>query len=94
MSKVFTFSPDYPIYPDADEVIQGGTGYSKYEDLPKEIDDMFPDYSIYPDFKSAIGFLTRGCIRNCPWCVVPKKEGYIKPYRKWQDQDYDIFLGE
>ena len=85
MSKVFTFSPDYPIWPDADEVIQGGTGYGKYEDLPQEIDDMYPDYSIYPDFPSAVGFLTRGCIRNCPWCVVPRKEGRIRPYRTWQE---------
>lgn len=23
-------------------------------------------------------FLTRGCIRKCPWCVVPRKEGAIR----------------
>ena len=46
---------------------------------------MFPDYSIYPKVDYAIGYLTRGCIRNCPWCIVPKKEGYIKPYRKWME---------
>ena len=27
----------------------------------------------------AYGFLTRGCIRTCPWCIVPKKEGKIRP---------------
>ena len=46
---------------------------------------MFPDYSIYPRCNYAIGFLTRGCIRNCPWCVVPRKEGRIRPYRTWRE---------
>jgi len=27
----------------------------------------------------SLGFLTRGCIRKCPWCIVPDKEGGIKP---------------
>lgn len=27
MSKVFTFTEDYPYYIDADEIIKGGTGY-------------------------------------------------------------------
>ena len=56
-----------------------------YEPLPDEIDEQFPDYSIYPEVKYAIGFLTRGCIRACPWCVVPKKEGKIRPYRTWRE---------
>jgi radical SAM superfamily enzyme YgiQ (UPF0313 family) len=43
--------------------------------LPSEVEDMQPDYSIYPQYDYAIGFLTRGCIRKCKWCVVPKKEG-------------------
>lgn len=46
---------------------------------------MFPDYSIYPEIDYAIGYLTRGCIRKCSWCIVPKKEGYIRPYRKWTE---------
>ena len=46
---------------------------------------MFPDYSIYPKVDYAIGFLTRGCIRKCPWCVVPRKEGRIRPYRTWRE---------
>lgn len=27
MSKVFSFSPDYPYHVDADEVVKGGSGY-------------------------------------------------------------------
>lgn len=70
-SKVFTFTPECPYLPQ--DTIKGGTGYGIYEELPEEIDAMEPDYSIYPDCDHAIGFLTRGCIRNCPWCVVPNE---------------------
>lgn len=80
-SKVFTFTPDYtdfnPCHP---EPIKGGTGYRMYNNLPEEIDRMLPDYSIYPQYDFAIGFLSRGCIRNCPWCVVPRKEGALRQY--------------
>lgn len=85
MSKIFTFTPDVQVAINADEVIQGGTGYKKYDALPDEIEAMRPDYSIYPQFRQAIGFLTRGCIRSCPWCVVPKKEGKIRPNATWQE---------
>lgn len=80
-SKIFTFSPDDTAPYDC-EVIKGGTGYSLTTQLPKEIDDSIPDYSIYPqiDKKTAYGFLTRGCPNKCKWCVVPIKEGNIRPY--------------
>lgn len=81
-SKVFTFTPEDPYLPP--DTIKGGTGYGLYDPLPQEIDRMFPDYSIYPDCRYAIGFLTRGCIRSCTWCVVPRKEGKIRPYCSWQ----------
>ena len=82
-SKVFTFTPEDPFLPP--DVIKGGTGYGIYEDLPEEVDGLYPDYSIYPKVDHAIGFITRGCIRNCPWCVVPRKEGHIRPYAKWSE---------
>lgn len=82
-SKVFTFTPVDPYLPA--DAVRGGTGYGIYDSLPDEIDAMFPDYSIYPNVGYAIGFLTRGCIRRCPWCVVPKKEGAIRPYRTWRE---------
>lgn len=84
MSKVFTFTPDYEYVVDADEIVRGGTGYKLYNNLPDEMEHITPDYSIYPDCDYAIGFLTRGCIRKCPWCVVPKKEGKICDYDTWQ----------
>lgn len=36
---------------------------------------MPPDYSLYPGMDYDLGFTSRGCIRNCHFCVVPKKEG-------------------
>ncbi|KAA6326980.1 hypothetical protein EZS27_023988 [termite gut metagenome] len=44
-------------------------------------EDIEPDYSLYPQYPAAYGFLTRGCIRRCRWCIVPEKEGGIRPYR-------------
>lgn len=82
MSKVFNFSPDDLTVYDADEIIRGGTGYNIASQLPDEIDRTQPDYSIYPSVPgdTAYGFLTRGCPNRCPWCVVPRKEGLIRPY--------------
>lgn len=85
MSKVFTFTPDIETVIDAAEIIRGGTGYKDYGTLSPEIEATSPDYSIYPGVDYAIGFLTRGCIRACPWCIVPKKEGRIRPAATWRD---------
>ncbi len=82
MSKVFNFTPDNRYCYDADEVVRGGTGYDVESRLPEEIDRLQPDYSIWPNVPkdTAYGFLTRGCPNKCPWCVVPRKEGHIRPY--------------
>lgn len=84
LSKIFTFTPDFDAVIDADEIITGGTGYKDYGWLPSEVEAVRPDYSFYPQFKRAVGFLTRGCIRQCPWCVVPRKEGMIRPAATWE----------
>lgn len=90
VSKVFSFTSEYqyPIY--ADEVQRGGSGYAielidgrevyrkeKDNNLPDEIEHIYPDYSIYPDLTkdTAFGFLTRGCPRGCSFCIVKSKEG-------------------
>ena len=78
-SKVFTFTRDVSSIVQTEELIKGGTGYKMYDDL--FCDNTEPDYSMYPQYQHAYGFLTRGCIRHCPWCIVPKKEGGIRPYR-------------
>lgn len=80
MSKVFTFTEDYPHPVCAGEVIKGGTGYeypSGGKSLPDEIEHIYPDYSLYPELcnDTAYGFLTRGCPRGCDFCIVKEKEG-------------------
>ncbi len=80
MSKVFTFTEDYPYYIDADQIVKGGTGYfypNGGASLPKEIERIYPDYSLYPELTkdTAYGFLSRGCPRGCDFCIVKDKEG-------------------
>ena len=92
MSKVFTHTVDYgQVIPNAEKIIKGGTGYDLTSRLPEEAEKIVPDYSLYPyiDKKTAYGFLTRGCIRKCPWCIVPKKEGTIHPYQDVEELAVD-----
>ena len=58
-------------------IIFGGTGFDLTTILPNYIENLKCDYSLYPDNDISYGFITRGCIRNCSFCKVPKKEGYI-----------------
>lgn len=60
------------------DITFGGTGYNLTTSLSTEVENLLPDYSIYPGNNISYGFITRGCIRNCHFCVVPKKEGMIK----------------
>ncbi len=81
MSKVFTFTEDYIFYINAPIIEKGGTGYDFFKELPMNVDRTFPDYSLYRvDADLAYGFLTRGCPNRCKWCIVPQKEGNIRPY--------------
>lgn len=61
-----------------ENIVFGGTGFNLTTVLPDEVERGCPDYSIYPDNDISYGFLTRGCVRNCFFCKVPKKEGYIR----------------
>jgi len=80
-AKVFSFTPDYGYYINADQIEKGGTGYDMKKVLPIEIDRTIPDYELYNiDKNLAYGFLTRGCPNRCKWCIVPQKEGNITPY--------------
>lgn len=55
----------------------GGTGTDSSYILPPDIEHVYPDYALYGDTKTAYGFLTRGCPRACPFCIVASKEGRI-----------------
>lgn len=77
-SKIFTFTPDKTDFDGVCEVVRGGTGY----DVRSELDPIMEctsdmDYSIYPQYPFSVQFLSRGCIRRCPFCLVFKKEGNI-----------------
>ena len=76
-SKVFTdlYSADNEYCIMADEVIKGGTGYDLKNELPYEVEHQYPDYDLYGIKDKAYGFLTRGCPRGCPFCIVKEKEG-------------------
>lgn len=86
-AKVFTFTPEYGYFINAEEVEYGGTGIDIHKMLPEGIDSCTPDYSLYPAInrRTAYGFLTRGCPNRCRWCVVPLKEGNIRPYMDVDD---------
>lgn len=61
--------------------IKGGSGLNS-ETLPDDIEHIKPDYSLYPNTNFSMGFTSRGCIRHCPFCAVPEKEGSIKAWAK------------
>lgn len=90
VSKVFSFTPDYPYFVNAREIRKGGSGYAihtkkglevydkgKDIDLPYGIEHIYPDYGLYPEHckDTAYGFLTRGCPRGCSFCHTGTKDG-------------------
>jgi len=82
-SKIFTFTKDYEYMPP--DTIKGGTGYG-LNGMTLAVSAICPDYGLY-DMDYSVGFLTRGCPNKCEWCIVPDKEGDIRP-----DADISDFL--
>lgn len=73
--SIFDFTPKDYVRKD---MICGGTGFDIKSRLPSEIEAMDYDWSLYPDCDFSLVWFSRGCIRNCPFCVVRQKEGYIQ----------------
>lgn len=75
-------------YEGLDNYYIGGSGYSLTSQLSEEIEAIKP--------KINLGFTTRGCIRNCPFCIVPRKEGKIKVvgdiYDIWDSKSKNIVI--
>lgn len=94
-AKVFDFTPDFSYFPPNTEVIKGGSGYSLTSSILPEAEAMYPDYNLYKCVY-ALGFTTRGCIRHCPFCIVPEKEGHIRAvgdiYDFWRGQEWLMLL--
>jgi len=61
------------------KVMVGGSGVDLQQTLPQEVEHIEPDYKLYK-INYSMGFTTRGCIRKCPWCLVPQKEGDLKDH--------------
>ena len=78
VSIIFPINKNTVFVKNCNSVEYGGTGYSLTKKLPIEIYNSLPDYSIYPENDISYGFITRGCIRNCYFCFVPKKEGKLR----------------
>ena len=69
-----SLTPEHAKQSGAHEVVSG---------LIPEAEDLLPDYSLVPEWHAqqaaSIMFSSRGCIRSCGFCAVPKLEG--KPFR-------------
>jgi len=89
-SKVFSddYTKDIADPVNCDKLVKGGTGYAislvdgvevfnkaKCQELPSEVERMFPDYSIYPEYDYAVAMTSRGCPRGCNFCHIKDKEG-------------------
>jgi len=87
-SSVFDFSDKTWIHKNA---ICGGTGYDLKNWLPDDIDIVDPDYELYNDMDYSIQRFSRGCLMECPYCVVWKQFGKtetlkpmkLNPVGKW-----------
>lgn len=66
----------------------GGSGYDLNIKLPPEIEEIKP--------KINWGFTTRGCIRKCSFCFVPKMEGKVHIvgdiYDIWDGVSKEVFV--
>ena len=67
------------------EHIQNAFPFVKvFKGLHPKAEEYLPSYDIlqsvekWKDWKKSIVFTSRGCIRNCPFCVVPKIEGKFR----------------
>ena len=79
---------------DGADVDIGGSGVDLKKTLPEGIETIKPDYDLYPS-KYSQGYTTRGCIRKCPFCIVPEKEGKIRPVQhpsEFHDPRFDTCM--
>ncbi len=65
-------------------MVCGGSGFEYLTLLPEYIEHIKPDYELY-DLNYSLGFTTRGCIRNCGFCIVREKEGKIKEHAQVEE---------
>lgn len=79
VSNIFDINKDNVQVINCNHVVFGGIGSrNPHLQLPCEIENTEPFY--FPDEDTSYGFITRGCIRKCWFCKVPKYEGDLKEY--------------
>jgi hypothetical protein len=80
-SQVFTKSKNHYL---PKNCVIGGSGVSLESRLSEEIEHIYPDYNLYK-IDYAMGYLTRGCINKCPFCIVWRKEGNLHKHAALQE---------
>lgn len=79
VSNIFDINKDKVHVINCNDVQFGGIGSNNpHMQLPCEIERTDPFY--FPEEDTSYGFITRGCIRKCWFCKVPKYEGMLKEY--------------
>jgi hypothetical protein len=79
ISNIFDVNKDKYRVEGCKNVTIGGIGSNNPTlKLPEKIENMQPFYFDHED--TSYGFITRGCIRKCFFCKVPKYEGELKFY--------------
>lgn len=79
VSNIFDINAERVTVVNCSDVTYGGIGSrNPHLQLPAEIEQTEPFY--YSDEDTSYGFITRGCIRKCWFCKVPKYEGALKAY--------------
>lgn len=72
--------------------VEGETGIKPHFGLYKKVDRLPPDYGLfdgvynYPINDASFGYTTRGCVRRCPFCAVPKLEPEYVPFISLKNQ--------
>lgn len=80
-SQIFDFTNPQTV---PDGTVWGGSGIDLTTELPPEVEACRPDFSLW-GIDYALGLTTRGCIRRCPFCVVPRKEGKLRVVAELDD---------
>ena len=63
------------------DMICGGSGFNLSTSLSKKIEECDFDWSLFPKCDHSKIWFSKGCIRDCPWCIVRKKDGLIHPVK-------------
>jgi hypothetical protein len=87
--SIFSWTPKHYVTKD---MIVGGSGFDIKSKLPDEIDECEYDYSLFPECDYSLIWFSQGCIRNCSFCIVREKEGYIHQVKPKALNPYGRFI--